>query len=162
MSEVLKNIVSFFKTRLITAKVGPKIEIDYSGSNYYWALDDIALALAVEWKKLRAELNNNPSCIKKQKWNDYYSDGTRTEHLTVDIDGVVIELEGPHEPNSNFVKPPAEPIKSEEQRANEALDELIRSTSMMWAITHCSDMKHHTFIQFLNASRKTGGIVGLA
>ena len=153
MTEVLKNIVSFFKTRLITAKISPNIEIDYS--TYYFANKDVALSLAEGWKKLRVELDNNPGCIKEQKWNDFYSDGTRTEKLTVDIEGVVMTLTGPHEPNPNFKKPPAEPVKSEEQRANEALDQLIQSTSVIWAITHCSDIKHDAFIQFLNANRTT-------
>ena len=152
MSEVLGNIIRFFKTRKIEAKVGPKIEIDYHD---WGVVDDVALALNEAWKKLRVELNNNPSYIKEHRWNEYSRDGKRREELTVEIEGVVMKLRGPYEPDPHFVRLPAEPKISDEQRANEALDQVIRSTSVIWAITHCSDMKHHAFIEFLNASRKT-------
>jgi hypothetical protein len=152
MSEILKNIVSFFKTRKITASVSPKIEVDY---HYWGSNDDLVLALAEDWRKLRVELNNNPSCIKTQKWNDFYSDGMRAEVLTVDIEGVFMTLEGPSEPNPNFVKPQPRPIKSAEQQANESVDEIIRGTSIIPAITHCSDIKYRTLIAFLDASRQT-------
>jgi len=153
LSEKLKSIVSFFKTRKISAEVGPKIKVDYQ--TWFSTNDDIALTLKAEWEKLRREIDANPTCIKEQKWHDYFTDGTRHEELTVDIDGVVLELEGPYYPNPNYKQPEPEPRISDEQKGNESIDNLLQRTHLIWAITHCSSLKFETFIDFVEATRKT-------
>lgn len=153
MNDKLKNIVSFFKTRKISAEVGPEIEVDYHC--YSSANDDVKLALKAEWEKLRKEIDANPACIKEQEWNEYFSDRTRQETLTVDIDGVVLELKGPYYPNPNYSEPEPKPRISDEQQGNECVDGLLKQTNLIWAITHCSSVKFETFIDFVEATRKT-------
>lgn len=151
MSEKLKSIVSFFRTRQISAKIRPKIQVDYEKWDYN---DSVALALKNEWEALRKEIDANPSCIQKQEWSTWGSK-MRQEKLTIEIEGVTLDLEGPHYPDPNYKSPEPEPIMSDEQRGNEAIDSSLHQTNLIWAITHCSSLKFEAFIDFVEATRKT-------
>ncbi len=144
---MLENIVNFFKSRLASVKISPRISIDYTS----WD-DEIKLALKEQWEKLKEELKLHQNIIKEQKWSDGYSDGRRREDIVLEIDGVVMRLEGPYYPDPNYNRPPII-IKTEEQQGNESIDHLITGTSMVQAITHCTELKFKTFIDFLKATR---------
>ena len=91
MTGALDSIVQFFKTRKTEAMVGPKIEVNY---DRYEPNDDVGLALKKQWEVLRKELDSQPSLITSQEWRSYRPK-MRQEKMTVEIDGVVMELEGP-------------------------------------------------------------------
>lgn len=145
----LENIVNFFRSRLTSLKISPNISVDYNS----WD-DQIKLALKEQWEKLKEELRLHPNIIKEQKWSNGYSDGSRRENIVLDIEGVIMQLEGPYYPDPHYEHPPII-IKTEEQKGNESIDGLITGTSMVWAITHCTELKFNTFMDFLKATRTT-------
>lgn len=149
MTGILDNIVGFFKTRQIIARVNPEIKVSYDRWDYE---QDVAIALKKEWEKLKEEIDKNPSCIKVRKLNRY-REGMVQEELTAEIEGVMLHLTGPYYPDSEYTPRPPEKPKSTIERGNEAVDELVRNTTIIWAITHCSDYKFSTLLEFLRATR---------
>lgn len=146
---MFENVVKFFKTRQISAKVSPEIRINYDVS---YSNDDVSLALKKEWEGLRKEIGLNPSCIKKQDWKDYRT-GQKQEALTVEIDGILLKLEGPYYPDSDYKKPEPQRAKTAEEQANEGVDEFVGSGCFIWNLTHCSQFKFNSLISFLEATR---------
>ena len=156
ISKKLKDVVEFFKTRKITAEIGPRIKIDYDINWGYDHMPEVREVLRKEWEGLRAELD--PSQIKKQKWSRF-TEGEKQEALTVEIGGAIIELEGPHYRDESYIqelKIPQIP-KTDEQISNEQIDDLVHRTNILWAISHCSREKYRTMINFLNATRDSLG-----
>ena len=150
MTDILRNVVQFFKSRRTTATFGPKITVDYGLWTYN---EDLKSAMKKQWEKLREELDLHPECIKEREWLRY-REGERKEELTVELEDVVIKLIGSYYPDPDYQPAKPEPIKSEQERGNEAVDQLIRSTTMIWAITHCSWRKFEALINFLRATRE--------
>lgn len=151
MSDTLKKIAGFLRSRRAEVTVGPDIEISY---RVYARNEDVKLALKIQWEKLLKELDLHPRCIKERKWQSYSSDGTRHEEITIDIEGVIMKLSGPYYPDPDYEPAKPKPIKSEQERANESIDELITRTNTLWAITHCGWRKFEALINFLKATRE--------
>lgn len=145
---MFESIVKFFKTRVTPINIQPKIEVDYHSYD-----EDIEIILKKEWESLRKEINQEPSIIKKQEWNSGYSDAKRREKLTVEIDGVLLQLEGPYYHDPDYKKPEPQRAKSEEEHGNERVDEMIGNHSFIWGLTHCSQFKFNTLIAYLEATR---------
>jgi hypothetical protein len=104
---------------------------------------------------LLKEIEANPSAIKERKWGRAWS-GTHQEEITICLDGVTLSLLGPEYPDPNWQKPPIEPQKTELERGNEEIDQHIRQSNILWAITHCSSRKFDALIEFLKATRAAG------
>lgn len=151
MNDVLKRVANFFKSRRTEATVGPKIDVDYDIWTY---CEDIKLALKKQWEELRKELDLHPECIEKQDWKRY-REGERQESILINIEGVIITLDGPYYPDPDYKAPKPEPPKTDEERANEGVDQLLHSTNLVWVMTHCSRAKFETFIDFLRSGRMT-------
>lgn len=151
VSNLLKNAVEFFKTRQINAQISPKIQVSYEHW-YPYNVDGVGVALMKEWEVLKAEIDKTPSCVKDRKWNTYRS-GYKQEELTVEIDGVVMELKGAYYSDPDYKPYKQEEPKSILQQANESIDGAVRNTDIIWAITHCSNWKYDALIDFLNATR---------
>lgn len=152
MSNVLKSVASFFKSRRTNVTIGPRISVDY---DIYTYVEDTKIAIKKQWEQLRKEIELHPECIQKQEWQRYRK-GERQEKLILELEEVVIELEGPYYPDPDYVPAKPEPPKLEKERADETVDALLQQTSLIWAITHCSELKYRRLIQFLEATRITG------
>lgn len=147
-----EKIVNFFKSRKMTTEVGPSIKISYEHFTGIWEVPDVEEALKKAWERLRSELE--PTQIKKQRWNTY-REGHKQETLLVEIEGVLLQLEGPYYADPEYKKPvQEEPPKTTTQKANELTDTLLSSTQVLWAITHCSEEKFYAFINFLKATKE--------
>jgi len=154
---MFERVIQFFRSRRTVANIQPKIEVDY----HSWSYDQESLRLALkkQWELLLKELESDPSIIKSRKWSDYTtSDGERKEEIVLEIDGVVVNLEGPYYLDPEWKKPPLECPKTATERGNEAIDHLTRGTDMIWAITHCSKRKFEALIEFLKATRSSRSI----
>jgi hypothetical protein len=151
MSKIVRDIVQFFKTRKISAAVSPTIKVSYEHWTSFNETPDVEEALKKAWEGLRSQLE--ASQIKKQEWNTY-REGYKQEELLVDIEGVLMELEGPYYPDPEYKPRSPEPLKTTEQSANETLDTLLQRTDVLWAITHCSNEKFYAFINFLKATKE--------
>ena len=151
MKDVLKGIADFLRSRRAEVTVGPSIKIDYH--TYSWN-KDVKLALKDQWEKLQQELNLYPRCIKERKWESYGS-GKRYEDITIDIEGVIMKLSGPQYPDPDYEKPEPEPVQTDEEKANEGMDQLLHQTSISWVMTHCSRSRFETFVEFLRSGRMT-------
>lgn len=149
---MLSRIVDFFKSRQVSAKVGPKVTVDYE----VWdAWDPKGPTLKREWEGLRAEIESTkPSIVKEREWTRYRS-GFKRENLMVEIEGVLMKLEGPYYPDEAYEKPPKEMPKSETETANETVDSLIQQTRILWSVGRCSDRKFDALLEFLRATRAT-------
>ena len=148
---MFETIVKFFKTRLVSAKISPEIKIDY---DRYDDNHDANLALKKEWEGLRKEIDLNPSSIKKQDWQNYRR-GMKQEILTVEIEGVLLELEGPYYPDPDYKMPIPESQrrKTEEEIGNEGVDAIVGNYQFIQSLTHCSQFKFNTLIAFIEATR---------
>jgi len=147
---MFERVIKFFKSRRTVTTVQPKIEVDYVSFSYD---DNIKLQLQKQWEALLKELESDPSIVKSRKWSMTHHDGTHKEEIVLDIDGVIIALDGPYYPDPDWKKPLSEPPKTETERGNEAVDVVMRATDMLWAVTHCSDRKFEALIEFLKATR---------
>jgi hypothetical protein len=149
----MEKVVEFFKARKTVAKVGPKIGISYSYTSYGFPVDDVEAALHAQWEVLRPQLDQAPNCVKKTEWTRYRT-GYRQERLSVEIDGVMMELEGPYYPDPDYV-PNLEQrdMRTEEERANDRMDRMLQQTDWLWILEHCSTAKYHSFLDFIQASR---------
>lgn len=149
---MFERIVQFFKARKVTTAIQPKIEVDYGYYSYYH--EAIELALKQQWEELLQELEAEPSLVKSREWSSYTtSDGKRHENIILEIDGVVLRLEGPYYADPDWKKPLPPTPKSEEQSANEAIDMAVARSDLLWAVSHCSQFKFNTFVQFIEATR---------
>ena len=144
--------MEFFKTRKVSATVSPTLEVSYAHWTSFAEIPDVEQALKRAWEQLRKELDS--SQIKKQEWNKY-REGYKQENLLVEIEGVLMELEGPYYPDPDYKPRPPETPKTREQQGNELLDQLLIQTQMLWSITHCSNEKFYAFINFLKATRES-------
>jgi hypothetical protein len=149
----MEKVVEFFKGRKTVAKVGPKITVSYAYTTYSFPMDDVEVALHQQWEVLRPQLDQAPNCIKKTEWRTYRV-GERQEHLSVEIEGVLMELEGPYYPDPDYVaKPEERDTRTEEERANDMMDQMLQRTDWIWILEHCSTAKYHSFLDFVQASR---------
>ena len=153
MTDILSNVVQFFRSRKVAANVWPEIRVDYDRS-YIWD-EAVKVVLREQWEQLRAELAKNPSVIKSQGWNEY-REGQRQEELVLEIEGVNFKIHGPYYPNPAYQRPTPPPPKTPEQQGNETIDNFLQSTNILWGLTHCSDDKFNTLIEFMRATRRSG------
>jgi hypothetical protein len=146
---MLEKIVKFFQSRTMSMEIQPTIRVSYSS----WEAE-INLALKEEWEDLLKELDENPKIIKNRKWTSYSGD-MRQEEMILQIDGIVIELTGPRYPDPKYVKPIPDPPKTQIESANESIDNFFGQGPIIWALTHCSEVKYEALIQFIKATRVT-------
>jgi len=151
---MFERVIQFFKSRKTVASVQPRIDVNY------WSYGDeaISLELRKQWEALLKELESDPSIIKSREWSTYTHDGTRKEEIVIDLDGVIIKLEGPYYPDPDWTKPQPVSPKTETEKGNEAVDQLIARTEMLWGITHCSERKFEALIEFLKATRASRSV----
>jgi len=147
-----ENVINFFKSRKMTTEIGPGIEINYAHWTSFAEAADVEETLKKAWEQLRSELG--PTQIKKQEWNTY-REGCKQERLLVEIEGVLLQLNGPYYRDPEYKPRPPEEPKTTTQTANELTDRLLKETNVLWAITHCSSEKFYTFINFLKATKET-------
>lgn len=148
---MFEKVIEFFKSRKTTTTIQPEIKVDYI---CFLVGEDMRMELRKQWEGLLQQLSLEPSIVQSRKWSSYITfDGERREEIKICIDGVILKLEGPYYPDPDWVKPPIREPKSESEQGNEAIDGLLRTTNMTWALTHCSDRKFEAFIEFLKATR---------
>jgi hypothetical protein len=147
---MFEKLVEFFQKRRVTTQIQPSIAVNYDP----WSYDEnVKLALKEQWEGLLKELER-ASHIKERKWSSSFG-GKRRELIKVEIDGVIIDLTGSEYPDPEWKQPAPAGPKSDTERGNEDLDQLTQNSSLLWALSHCSDRKYEAYIEFVKATRAT-------
>lgn len=146
---MFEKVVQFFQSRKTTTRVQPKVAVDY----YRWEDDDLTTPLKQQWESLLEELKASPELIKKREWSSSYGNGKRREHIITEIDGVVVNLDGPLYIDPSWVKPLEMAPQTDTERANDLVDQTITQGFTLWSLAHCSERKYEALIEFIKATR---------
>lgn len=125
----MENVVRFF--RAVTTEVHPDIKIDYDSQN-----PQIQVALQKEWNGLLEYVVANPGIVKKREEKEFAGSDYIYGHtlLTLEIDSVVMEIEGPRwekkVPKGQVRYPTAQ------EQADTELNQITMRLS--WVLAHAS------------------------
>jgi hypothetical protein len=143
---IAQRIGEFLRTRAITAKVQPGVKVDY---HTYGQLE---VELQKMWEALVPELEATHVIIDR-KMNDYGS-GYKYETIVANIDGVRVEISGPHYPAPT--SPESDRANgrcmTQEEIANRDVDSILQQSSLAWALTNCSRQKADAAYAIISAA----------